>query len=48
MQDVFTAGTDNSSTIVEWAMAEMMKNPQVMKKAQSEVRKFYKLGYSKF
>ncbi|KAF3451859.1 hypothetical protein FNV43_RR07955 [Rhamnella rubrinervis] len=39
--DIFAGGTGTSSTIVEWAMAEMMKNPRVMKKAQSEVRKFY-------
>ncbi|KAF3451208.1 hypothetical protein FNV43_RR07301 [Rhamnella rubrinervis] len=41
IMDIFAGGTDTSSTVMEWAMAEMMKNPQVMKKAQSEVRKFY-------
>lgn len=36
-QDMFTAGTDTSSIIVEWAMAEMMKNPAVMARAQEEM-----------
>ena len=45
-QDVFLAGTETSSTIVEWTMSEMLKNPRVMKKAQTEVRKiFKKKGY---
>uniref|UniRef100_A0A0D9Z7T6 Flavonoid 3',5'-hydroxylase n=1 Tax=Oryza glumipatula TaxID=40148 RepID=A0A0D9Z7T6_9ORYZ len=35
--DMFTAGTDTSSIIVEWAMAEMMKNPAVMARAQEEM-----------
>ena len=38
-QDVFVAGTETSSTTVEWAMLEMLKNPRVLKKAQAEVRK---------
>jgi flavonoid 3',5'-hydroxylase len=37
MQDMFTAGTDTSSIIVEWAMAEMLKNPSVMARAQEEL-----------
>ncbi|XP_050215543.1 desmethyl-deoxy-podophyllotoxin synthase-like [Mercurialis annua] len=36
--DVFIAGSETSSTTVEWAMSEMLKNPEIMKKAQDEVR----------
>ncbi|KAJ3697500.1 hypothetical protein LUZ61_001205 [Rhynchospora tenuis] len=36
--DLITAGTDSSSATVDWAMAELMKNREVMKKAQTEVR----------
>ncbi|CAI9270236.1 unnamed protein product [Lactuca saligna] len=36
--DVFTGASENSSNIVEWAMTEMIRNPNVMKKAQAEVR----------
>ncbi|KAF0911960.1 hypothetical protein E2562_012772 [Oryza meyeriana var. granulata] len=35
--DMFTAGTDTSSIIVEWAIAEMIKNPSVMARAQEEM-----------
>ncbi|CAI9106587.1 OLC1v1005775C1 [Oldenlandia corymbosa var. corymbosa] len=39
--DVFTAGTETTSGTVDWAMAEMMKNPEIMKKAQEEVRQVF-------
>ncbi|KAK1380654.1 hypothetical protein POM88_027398 [Heracleum sosnowskyi] len=40
--DMFAAGTGTSSTVLEWAMAELMKHPRVMKKVQSEVREVVK------
>ncbi|URE47056.1 Cytochrome P450 [Musa troglodytarum] len=35
-QDLFTAGTDTSAVTVEWAMAEMLRNPAILKRAQAE------------
>ncbi|CAI0408607.1 unnamed protein product [Linum tenue] len=36
--DVFLAGSETPSSLTEWAMTEMIKNPEVLRKAQSEVR----------
>ncbi|KAH6774754.1 hypothetical protein C2S51_013158 [Perilla frutescens var. frutescens] len=38
LYDLFTGGTDTSSSTVEWVMTELLRNPQVMAKAQAEVR----------
>ncbi|KAF3438767.1 hypothetical protein FNV43_RR21531 [Rhamnella rubrinervis] len=38
LADMFVAGTDTSSTGLEWLMAELIRHPKVMKKAQEEVR----------
>jgi len=39
IQDMFAAGTDTSSLVLELAMAELMRNPPQMAKLQGEVRK---------
>ncbi|XP_051209902.1 cytochrome P450 71A1 [Lolium perenne] len=36
--DMFLAGTDTPYKTIEWAMAELMKNPREMEKVQAEVR----------
>ncbi|XVE50828.1 hypothetical protein DITRI_Ditri01bG0195000 [Diplodiscus trichospermus] len=41
MMDIFSGGSDTSSTAVEWAMFEMIKNPRVMREAQAEVRRVF-------
>ncbi|KAK6129777.1 hypothetical protein DH2020_036484 [Rehmannia glutinosa] len=42
--DMFAAGTETSSTTIDWTMTELMRNPRVMAKAQAEVRKIFKGG----
>lgn len=41
LKGIFTAGSETSATTVDWAMAEMMKNPTILNKAQSEVRRVF-------
>ncbi|GKV28880.1 hypothetical protein SLEP1_g37869 [Rubroshorea leprosula] len=38
LMDLFLAGSDTSAISMAWAMAELAKNPRVMKKAQEEIR----------
>ncbi|XP_055808480.1 premnaspirodiene oxygenase-like [Solanum dulcamara] len=42
MIDLFSAGTETSSTTTIWAMTEMMRNPSLLAKAQAEVREAFK------
>ncbi|CAJ1943520.1 unnamed protein product [Sphenostylis stenocarpa] len=37
LMDMVTGGTDTSSNTIEFAMAEMMQNPEIMKRAQEEL-----------
>nr|AMZ03387.1 cytochrome P450 CYP71BE32 [Plectranthus barbatus] len=44
--DMLAGGSETSSTTVEWAMAEMLRNPRILKKAQEEVRQVFDgIGY---
>ncbi|KAL7159564.1 hypothetical protein ABFS83_01G035800 [Erythranthe nasuta] len=36
--EMFIAGIETSSLVIEWGMSEMMKNPRILRKAQAEVR----------
>ncbi|KAK4729780.1 hypothetical protein R3W88_022768 [Solanum pinnatisectum] len=38
VDNMLVAGSATSSTVLEWAMSELMKNPSMMEKAQNEVR----------
>lgn len=37
-QEMFTAGTDTTTSTLEWAMAELLTSPKALKKAQAELR----------
>nr|XP_027082429.1 premnaspirodiene oxygenase-like [Coffea arabica] len=39
MLDMFSAGNKTSSATVKWAISEVIRNPRVMVKAQSEIQK---------
>ncbi|XP_026657268.2 premnaspirodiene oxygenase-like [Phoenix dactylifera] len=42
IMDMFIAGTETASTTMVWAMAELMRHPEMMEKAQAEVRRVLK------
>ncbi|KAK1564649.1 hypothetical protein Q3G72_008059 [Acer saccharum] len=42
LMDMFVGGTDTTSATLEWAMAELVRHPNIMKKAQEEVRSVVK------
>nr|DAD28666.1 TPA_asm: hypothetical protein HUJ06_030134 [Nelumbo nucifera] len=35
---MFGAGTDTTHTVLEWAIAELLRHPEIMKEVQDEVR----------
>ncbi|KAI3932327.1 hypothetical protein MKW98_025047, partial [Papaver atlanticum] len=39
VMDLFIAGTDTISVVVEWAMVQLLMNPEMMNRAQEEVRR---------
>ncbi|CAN6206409.1 unnamed protein product [Urochloa humidicola] len=42
--DIFAASSETSATTLQWIMAELMRNPRVMRKAQDEVRRVLAAG----
>ncbi|RLM80338.1 ent-cassadiene C2-hydroxylase-like [Panicum miliaceum] len=42
MFDMLAAGSDTSSTTLNWAMTELIRNPAAMARAQAEVREAFK------
>lgn len=42
LSDMFCAGTDTSAVTLVWIMAELIRNPTAMKRAQDEVREYAK------
>lgn len=42
--DLIGAGTDTTSTTLEWAMAELLRNPEKLKKAQAELQEIIGKG----
>jgi cytochrome P450 len=44
VQEFFSAGTESSSTTVEWALAELVVHPELMRRAQEEIDGVVGLG----
>ncbi|KAG2377235.1 Cytochrome P450 [Vigna angularis] len=44
IDNIFAAGGETTATTIDWAMAEMIRNPRVMKRAQAEVREVFKMN----
>ncbi|XP_061338645.1 geraniol 8-hydroxylase-like [Gastrolobium bilobum] len=42
--DLFVAGTDTTASTLEWAMTELLRNPEVMSKAKKELEKIIGRG----
>ena len=40
-QNIFAASSEASATAMEWAMSEMIRKPQIMKREQDEVRSLF-------
>ncbi|XP_071924482.1 tabersonine 16-hydroxylase 2-like [Coffea arabica] len=41
IQNIFAASSEASATAMEWAMSEMIRKPQIMKREQDEVRSLF-------
>ncbi|KAG2681344.1 hypothetical protein I3760_11G140400 [Carya illinoinensis] len=44
LTDMFIGGTGATTTMVEWAMAELLRDPGIMAKAKQELAKTFELG----
>lgn len=38
LMNIFVAGSDTSSALVEWTLTELMRSPEIMRRVQDEVR----------
>ena len=45
-QDLFIGGTDTTSATIEWAMTELLRNPDIMAKAKQELNETIGIGES--